>query len=98
VFNIKLVELEIMKISCLGNFSSYYMILGVIWQKQFEIKNLGGCYSTPVNQSSAARSMGAGEACRGFRVASRRRRGSQQLLDIAKPLYFVLPFYCSASI
>jgi hypothetical protein len=42
VFNIKLVELEILKISYLENFSSYYMILGVIWPKQFEIENLGG--------------------------------------------------------
>jgi hypothetical protein len=42
VFNMKLVELEILKISYLGNFSSHYMILGVIWQKQFEIRNLGG--------------------------------------------------------
>jgi hypothetical protein len=42
VFNIKLVELEILKISYLEKFSSYYMILGVIWQKQFKIENLGG--------------------------------------------------------
>jgi hypothetical protein len=30
VFNIKLVELEILKISYFGNFSSYYMMLRVI--------------------------------------------------------------------
>jgi hypothetical protein len=33
VFNMKLVELEIMKISYLGNFSSCYMFLGVILKK-----------------------------------------------------------------
>jgi hypothetical protein len=32
----KLVELEILKISYFGNFSSHYMILGVIWQKQIK--------------------------------------------------------------
>jgi hypothetical protein len=41
VFNIKLVELEILKISYFENFSSCYMILGVIWQKQFEIEIWG---------------------------------------------------------
>jgi hypothetical protein len=34
VFHMKVVELEILKISYFGNFSSHYMILGVIWQKQ----------------------------------------------------------------
>jgi hypothetical protein len=41
VFNMEVVELEILKISCLGIFLSYYMFLGVILEKQFEIKNLG---------------------------------------------------------
>jgi hypothetical protein len=38
MFNTKLVELEILKISYLGNFSSYYMILGVT-----SIYSLGLC-------------------------------------------------------
>jgi hypothetical protein len=33
VFKMKLVELEILKNSYFGNFSSHYMILGVLWQK-----------------------------------------------------------------
>jgi hypothetical protein len=36
VFNMKLVELEILKISYFENFSSHYMILGVFWQKQIK--------------------------------------------------------------
>jgi hypothetical protein len=43
VFNTKLVELEIMKISYLGDFSSSYSKSKVIWQKQFEFENGGGC-------------------------------------------------------
>jgi hypothetical protein len=38
VFNIKLVDLEILKISYFENFSSYYMILGVIWQNSLKLK------------------------------------------------------------
>jgi hypothetical protein len=41
VFNMKLVEHEILKISYFEIFSSCYIILGVIWQKQFEFENLG---------------------------------------------------------
>jgi hypothetical protein len=37
----KLVELEILKISYLGNFSSYYMFLEVILKNNFEVKSLG---------------------------------------------------------
>jgi hypothetical protein len=33
VFNMKIVVIEILKISYFGNFSSCYMVLGVIWQK-----------------------------------------------------------------
>jgi hypothetical protein len=45
VFNTKLVELEILKISYLGNFLSCYMNLGVICEKQFKFEKLGGSYS-----------------------------------------------------
>jgi hypothetical protein len=45
VFNMKLVELEILKISYLGHFSSCYMFLEVILKNSFEVKSLGGCYS-----------------------------------------------------
>jgi hypothetical protein len=45
VFNAKLVELEILKISYLGNFSSSYSKSKLIWQKQFEFENGGKCYS-----------------------------------------------------
>jgi hypothetical protein len=34
VFNMKVVELEILKISYLGNFSSFYKILKVILKRQ----------------------------------------------------------------
>jgi hypothetical protein len=45
VFITKLVELEILKISYLGNFSSSYSKSKVIWQKPFEFENGGECYS-----------------------------------------------------
>jgi hypothetical protein len=45
VFNTKLVELEILKISYLGNFSSHYMILRVISNLQFGLCSGGRCYS-----------------------------------------------------
>jgi hypothetical protein len=77
VFNIKLVYLEILKISYFGNFSSHYMILGVIWQKQFK----GSCvlgvlhYTGESGQQRTAwaptRPAGA------FLAASRRRHGNQ---------------------
>jgi hypothetical protein len=53
LFNMKLVELEILKI--------LYMILGVIWQNCLHLKFLGECYSTPANHGRAACGMGAGE-------------------------------------
>jgi hypothetical protein len=45
VFNTKLVELEILKISYLRNFSSHYMILGVI-----SICSLGGGGATVASE------------------------------------------------
>jgi Tfp pilus assembly pilus retraction ATPase PilT len=60
VFNIKLVELEIMKISYFGNFSGCYTILRVIWQKPLNLENLGGA-TVLSNQSSAPSGMGTGK-------------------------------------
>jgi hypothetical protein len=60
VFNIKLVELEILNISCFENFSSCYMILEVIWKKQFEFE-MGGELPCTVNRGRPPRSMGTGE-------------------------------------
>jgi hypothetical protein len=71
VFNIKLVELEILKISYLENFSSYYMILEVIWQKQFEIENFrGGCSGRRIKVGH--RPAWASASCHGLRLASSR--------------------------
>jgi hypothetical protein len=56
----KLVELEILKISYLGNFSSCYMILEVCWQKLSKGSGvLGG--ATVFQRIRAASGMGAGE-------------------------------------
>jgi hypothetical protein len=60
VFNMKLVELEILKISYLGNFSSHYMILGIISNLQLGLCSLGVLHCR-ANQGSAASGMGAGE-------------------------------------
>jgi hypothetical protein len=62
----KLVELEILKISYLGNFLSCYMFLGVILKNSLKYKFRGDCYSAPMNQGRAAHDMGVGETLRGF--------------------------------
>jgi hypothetical protein len=74
VFNTKLVELEILKISYLGNFSSCYMILGAIGENSLYLKSFGGELQCPVNQSRAAHGMGAGEPPGGFRDLLARAR------------------------
>jgi hypothetical protein len=61
VFNMKLVELEIMKIAYLGNFSSHYMILGVISNLQLGLCSLGEVLQCWANRGSAASGMGAGQ-------------------------------------
>jgi hypothetical protein len=60
VFNTKLVELQILKISYLGKFSSSYSKSKVIWQKQFEFEN-GGVLQCSANHRPATHGMGAGE-------------------------------------
>jgi hypothetical protein len=49
VFNMKLVDLEILKISYLGNISSCYMFLKVILEKNHLGCEVGGSYSVSAN-------------------------------------------------
>jgi hypothetical protein len=80
VFNMKVVELEIMKISYFGNFSSCHMILRVIWQKQLNLENWGReCYSCRQIRAEH-RAAWAPASRRGLRPASRRARDHQLLL------------------
>jgi hypothetical protein len=51
----KLIELEILKISYFESFLSCYMILEVIWQKQFEFENLGVLQCTSESGQCSAR-------------------------------------------
>jgi hypothetical protein len=55
VFNTKLVELEILKISYPGNFSSSYSKSKLIWQKQFEFENVGSATVLGESPSGNAR-------------------------------------------
>jgi hypothetical protein len=87
VFNMKLVELEILKISYLGNFSSCYMFLEVILENNLKNKNLGGCYSLR-RIVAGQRATWAPTSRRGLRpssrhaaVASCRSCGALLLLD-----------------
>jgi hypothetical protein len=74
----KLVELEILKISYLGNFSSCYMFLGVILKNSLNFLSLGGI--TTVHRRIRAEQCTTWAPARPvgvFPAASRRRRGSQ---------------------
>jgi hypothetical protein len=102
----KLVELEILKISYLGNFSSFYMFFEVILETSLKSKNFGGCYRAPANHGRAARDMGTGEppwpsasfqARRGrqllVRVTARAGRLRVGCLSYKAPRCHLLPFF-----
>jgi hypothetical protein len=83
VFNMKLVELEILKISYFGNFSSCYMFLKVILKNSLKSRNLG-CYSDLTNRRQAADGMGADEPLWPSAIFQA-RHGHLLLLRVASP-------------